>query len=136
MELAPEYRRDPSALSLLYVRTGDGKLAPLDTLVETSTGVGPLSVNHSGQLPSVTLAFNLRPGVSLGDATAAVDTLAANILPDTFSASFQGTAQAFQSSLKNMSVLLVLAVLVIYIVLGILYESRQGCRKPFAPERV
>lgn len=123
MELAPEYRRDPSALSLLYVRTGDGKLAPLDTLVETSTGVGPLSVNHSGQLPSVTLAFNLRPGVSLGDATAAVDTLAATILPDTFSASFQGTAQAFQSSLKNMSVLLVLAVLVIYIVLGILYES-------------
>jgi HAE1 family hydrophobic/amphiphilic exporter-1 len=123
MELSPEYRRDPSALSLLYVRTGDGKLAPLETLVETSTGVGPLSVNHSGQLPSVTLSFNLRPGVSLGEATAAVERLAANILPDTFSASFQGTAQAFQSSLKNMSILLVLAVLVIYIVLGILYES-------------
>ena len=123
MELSPEYRRDPSALSLLYVRTGDGKLAPLETLVEASTGVGPLSVNHSGQLPSVTLSFNLRPGVSLGDATAAVEQLAASILPDTFSASFQGTAQAFQSSLKNMSILLVLAVLVIYIVLGILYES-------------
>ena len=123
MELAPEYRRDPSALSLLYVRTGDGKLAPLDTLVGTTTGVGPLSVNHSGQLPSVTLSFNLRPGVSLGEATAAVEELAANTLPDTFSASFQGTAQAFQSSLKNMRLLLILAVLVIYIVLGILYES-------------
>ncbi len=123
MELAPEYRRDPSALSLLYVRTGDGKLAPLDTLVGTTTGVGPLSVNHSGQLPSVTLSFNLRPGVSLGEATAAVEELASNTLPDTFSASFQGTAQAFQSSLKNMRLLLILAVLVIYIVLGILYES-------------
>lgn len=123
MELAPEYRRDPSALALLYVRTGDGKLAPLDTLVGTTTGVGPLSVNHSGQLPSVTLSFNLRPGVSLGEATAAVEELAANTLPDTFSASFQGTAQAFQSSLKNMRLLLILAVLVIYIVLGILYES-------------
>lgn len=123
MELLPEYRRDPSALSLLYVRTGDGRLAPLDTLVDTTTGVGPLSVNHSGQLPSVTLSFNLRPGVSLGEATAAVEELAASTLPDTFSASFQGTAQAFQSSLANMSLLLVLAVLVIYIVLGILYES-------------
>ena len=123
MELLPEYRRDPSALSLIYVRTGDGRLAPLDTLVDTTTGVGPLSVNHSGQLPSVTLSFNLRPGVSLGEATAAVEALSAQTLPDTFSASFQGTAQAFQSSLKNMSLLLVLAVLVIYIVLGILYES-------------
>lgn len=123
MELLPEYRRDPSALSHLYVRTGDGRLAPLDTLVDTTTGVGPLSVNHSGQLPSVTLSFNLRPGVSLSEATAAVEELAANTLPDTFSASFQGTAQAFQSSLKNMRLLLILAVMVIYIVLGILYES-------------
>ncbi len=123
MELAPEYGRDPSALSLLYVRTSGGALAPIETMVESSTGVGPLSVNHSGQLPSVTLSFNLRPGVSLGEATAAVEGVAADILPDTLSASFQGTAQAFQSSLKNMSLLLVLAVFVIYIVLGILYES-------------
>lgn len=123
MELAPEFRRDPSALSQVYVRSATGSLVPLETLVETFTGVGPLSVNHSGQLPSVTLSFNLRPGISLGEATTAVDALAASILPDTFSASFQGTAQAFQSSLKNMSLLLVLAVFVIYIVLGILYES-------------
>lgn len=123
MELAPEYGRDPSALSRLYVRTSGGSLAPIETMVDSSVGVGPLSVNHSGQLPSVTLSFNLRPGVSLGEATAAVEAVAANILPDTFSASFQGTAQAFQSSLQNMSLLLVLAVFVIYIVLGILYES-------------
>jgi HAE1 family hydrophobic/amphiphilic exporter-1 len=123
MELAPEYGRNPSALSLLYVRTSGGALAPIETMVESTTGVGPLSVNHSGQLPSVTLSFNLRPGVSLGEATAAVEDIAADILPDTFSASFQGTAQAFQSSLKNMSLLLILAVFVIYIVLGILYES-------------
>lgn len=123
MELAPEYQRDPSALSLVYVRTSQGGLAPLDTLVDSSTGVGPLSVNHSGQLPSVTLSFNLRPGVSLGDAAAAVEETARTLLPATFSASFQGTAQAFQESLGNMSVLLVLAVLVIYIVLGMLYES-------------
>ena len=123
MELAPRYALDPSALSLVYVRTMSGGLAPLDTLVDSDIGVGPLSVNHSGQLPSVTLSFNLRPGVSLGDATTAVDQVAASTLPDTFSASFQGTAQAFQSSFKNMSLLLVLAIFVIYLVLGILYES-------------
>jgi HAE1 family hydrophobic/amphiphilic exporter-1 len=123
MELAPQYALDPSALSLVHVRTMSGGLAPLDTLLDSASGVGPLSVNHSGQLPSVTLSFNLRPGVSLGDATTAVDKVAASTLPDTFSASFQGTAQAFQSSFKNMSMLLILAVFVIYLVLGILYES-------------
>lgn len=123
MELAPQYQRDPTALSQLYVRAASGSLAPIETMVTTSTGVGPLSVNHSGQLPAVTLSFNLRPGVSLGEATTAVEEVAAQILPDTMSASFQGTAQAFQSSLKNMTILLSLAVFVIYIVLGILYES-------------
>jgi HAE1 family hydrophobic/amphiphilic exporter-1 len=85
--------------------------------------VGPLSVNHSGQLPSVTVSFNLKPGFALGDATALVKQTAAELLPPSISPSFQGTAQVFQASLKNLPVLLVIAVLVIYMVLGVLYES-------------
>ena len=83
----------------------------------------PLSVNHQGQLPAVTISFNLKPGVSLGDAVADVDKLARATLPATFSTSFQGTAQAFQSSMQGLWLLLIMAILVIYIVLGILYES-------------
>jgi HAE1 family hydrophobic/amphiphilic exporter-1 len=86
-------------------------------------GVGPLSVNHSGQLPAVTVSFNLAPGHALGDAVAAVDNLSRQTLPADISTSFQGTAQAFQSSLRNLIALLVVAILVIYMVLGILYES-------------
>jgi len=123
MELEPRYARDMSALSLLYVRASSGELVPLNTLARMSTGVGPVSVNHSGQLPAVTLSFNLRPGVSLGEAVAAVNDLASRTLPGSFAASFQGQAQAFQSSMQNMVLLLVMAIMVIYIVLGILYES-------------
>ncbi|MEI8242526.1 MAG: efflux RND transporter permease subunit [bacterium] len=122
-ELLPEYQRSPSALSLLHVRTPSGQLAPVTALATMKEDYGPLSVNHSGQLPSVTLSFNLRPGVSLGEAVGRVDEVARTRVPPTIVTSFQGTAQAFQSSLQGMGWLLVLAVVVIYIVLGILYES-------------
>jgi len=85
--------------------------------------LGPLTVNHLGQLPAVTLSFNLRPGVALGDAVTAVNRVAREMLPSTISTSFQGTAQAFQSSFKGLGLLLLMAILVIYLVLGILYES-------------
>jgi HAE1 family hydrophobic/amphiphilic exporter-1 len=123
MELLPQYQMDPSALSMLYIRSTSGQLVPLNAVANLSRSVGPLSVNHLGQLPSVTISFNLRPGVALGDAVAAVDKLARAALPATISISFQGTAQAFQSSMKGLGILLVMAILVIYIILGILYES-------------
>ena len=123
MELAPEHQSSVADLSDLYVRSKDGRLVPLDTLVRLTKGAGPYSVNHSGQQPSVTLSFNLKPGVSLGEATAAVADLARETLPATMTATFQGTAQVFQSSLQGLGLLLLLAVLVIYMVLAILYES-------------
>jgi HAE1 family hydrophobic/amphiphilic exporter-1 len=123
LELLPRYQRDPSATSMLYVRSSTGKLVPLDTVARISTGVGPFSINHLGQLPSVTISFNLRPGVALGDATTAVDRVVSETLPSTISGSFQGMAQAFESSLRGLGWLLLMAILVIYIVLGILYES-------------
>ena len=123
MELLPENQLDPAALSLLYVRSQSGRLVPLDTVARLQSSVGPLTVNHSGQLPSVTVSFNLKPDVALGDAVTEVNNLARQVLPATISTSFQGTAQAFQSSFKGMGTLLILAILVIYLVLGILYES-------------
>jgi HAE1 family hydrophobic/amphiphilic exporter-1 len=123
MELAPAYQANADALALLYVRAADGRLVPLDTLITRAVSVGPLAVNHSGQIPSVTLSFNLRPGASLGPAVDAIEALARKELPASIVTSFQGEAQAFQSSLTGLSVLLAMAVLVIYIVLGILYES-------------
>jgi len=123
-ELLPEYQLDPSVLSLLYVRSDiTGKLIPLDAVASFTTGVGPLTINHQGQLPAVTISFNLKPGVSLGDAANAIDRLAKDNLPATINTSFQGTAAAFRSSLQGLGLLLVLAILVIYLVLGILYES-------------
>jgi HAE1 family hydrophobic/amphiphilic exporter-1 len=123
MELKPEYQLDPAALPLLYVRSTSGALVPLDVVARISTGYGPLSINHSGQLPSVTVSFNLRSEVALGDAVSALSGLARTMLPATIIPSFQGTAQVFESSLKNLGMLLLVAVMVIYIVLGILYES-------------
>jgi hydrophobic/amphiphilic exporter-1 (mainly G- bacteria), HAE1 family len=123
MELLPRYQKDIQDLSLLYVRSSNGNLVPLDSLVTMSAGLGPLSVNHSGQVPSVTLSFNLAPGVSLGPATTDVERLARTTLPAAINATFQGAAQAFQSSLQGLGLLLILAILVIYMVLGILYES-------------
>jgi HAE1 family hydrophobic/amphiphilic exporter-1 len=123
MELLPQFQRDPSALSLLYIRSSAGKLVPLSTVAELKPGIGPLSVNHSGQLPSVTISFNLKPGISLGEAVSDVERITQDLVPPTISGSFQGTAQAFQTSFKGMLLLLVMAILVIYIILGILYES-------------
>jgi HAE1 family hydrophobic/amphiphilic exporter-1 len=123
-ELLPEYQLDPSVLSMLYVRSDTtGKLIPLNALANFTTSAGPLTINHQGQLPAVTISFNLKPGISLGDATNTIDQLAKNTLPATMNTSFQGTAAAFRSSLKGLGLLLVLAILVIYLVLGILYES-------------
>jgi len=123
MELAPAYQANPDALAMLYVRSADGQLVALDTLVKRQVGVGPLSINHSGQSPSVTISFNLRPGASLGPVVADIEALARKELPASIFTSFQGEAQAFQSSLTGLAALLAMAVLVIYIVLGILYES-------------
>jgi HAE1 family hydrophobic/amphiphilic exporter-1 len=122
-ELEPEYQEDPSALSMLYIHSNSGQLVPLNTVAHFERSIGPLTVNHLGQLPAVTISFNLKPNVSLGDAVSEVSKAAAGTLPATITTSFQGTAQAFQSSLAGLGWLLVLAILVIYIVLGILYES-------------
>jgi len=123
VELEPRYQVDPSTLSMLYIRSNAGHLVPLNVVASLGQSLGPLSINHLGQIPSVTISFNLKPGVSLGEAVAGVDRLARNSLPPTISTSFQGTAQAFQSSLQGLGLLLIMAILVIYIVLGILYES-------------
>jgi HAE1 family hydrophobic/amphiphilic exporter-1 len=124
MELEPEYQRDPSALSLLYVRSSVGRLVPLGTVATLAPGVGPLSVTHLGQLPAVTLSFNLAPDVSLGEAVARIQAIEREArLPPTIASRFLGTAQAFQSSVRGLGLLLAIAVLVIYLVLGILYES-------------
>jgi HAE1 family hydrophobic/amphiphilic exporter-1 len=123
IELLPEYQRNPSALSLLYVRSSAGRLVPISTLATLHETYGPLSISHSGQLPAVTLSFNLKPGSSLGDAVTLITQAAKNVVPPTITTGFQGTAQAFKASLSGMLVLAILAVVVIYIVLGVLYES-------------
>jgi multidrug efflux pump subunit AcrB len=124
LEVLPQYQRDPGALQNLYIRSAEGKMVPLSAVTEMKQTVAPLSVNHIGQLPAVNLQFNVRPGVSLSQATKLIDQAAAEIgLPDTMNFSYQGTAAAFQSSTRDLGVLLLIAVLVIYLVLGILYES-------------
>jgi HAE1 family hydrophobic/amphiphilic exporter-1 len=124
MELLPEYQREPTALADLYIRSSTGRLVPLRAVANIGKSVGPLTVNHFGQLPSVTISFNLAPGVSLGTAVDAVNKSFADLhIPATLTANFQGSAQIFQSSIKNMGILLIMSILVIYIILGILYES-------------
>ena len=123
IELESRYQQDPAALSMLYVRAAGGQLIPLDAVSSVERGFGPFSINHLGQLPAVTISFNLKPGVSIGEAVTEVQQVAANTLPSSMSASFQGTAAAFQSSMGGLAWLLVGAIIVIYIVLGILYES-------------
>jgi HAE1 family hydrophobic/amphiphilic exporter-1 len=124
LEVEPQYQRDPSALLKLYVRSGKGQLVPLDTVAEMKQQIGPLTVNHNGQLPAVTLSFNLKPGFALGGAVNEIEKAVRDLrVPATITASFQGTAQQFQSSMQGLFLLLIMAILVIYIVLGILYES-------------
>jgi HAE1 family hydrophobic/amphiphilic exporter-1 len=123
MELLPQFQRDINALRMLYVRSDKGELVPLSAVATLTQNVGPLSITHSGQLPSVTISFNTRPGVALGQATAAVEAAAAITIPAEITTSFSGTAQAFQASQQGLLALLILAIFVIYMVLGILYES-------------
>jgi HAE1 family hydrophobic/amphiphilic exporter-1 len=124
LEVEPRYQRDPTVLPLLYLRSSGGALVPLDAVAKISRGVGPLTVTHQGQLPSVTISFDLRPGVSLSEAIATIRATTRELqVPPTLSATFTGTAQAFEDSLQGMGVLLLLAIVVIYLVLGILYES-------------
>jgi HAE1 family hydrophobic/amphiphilic exporter-1 len=123
MELLPEYQQGLDDLSILYVRSANGSLIPLDALARLERTVGPLTISHLGQFPSATVSFNLRPGVSLGQKVSEIEAMARDTLPSSVRSSFQGSAQAFQSSLSGMGFLLIIAVLVIYLVLGILYES-------------
>ena len=124
LELDPTYQQDATSLSRLYVRSSAGKLVPLDAVAGIIQGVGPLTVTHLGQLPAVTISFNPKPGVSLSDAVAQVEAVQRELrLPATLAVSFQGTAQAFQDSLRGQGMLLLITVLVIYLILGILYES-------------
>jgi hydrophobic/amphiphilic exporter-1 (mainly G- bacteria), HAE1 family len=123
LEVEPQYQLDPATLRLLYVRSSGGSLVPLDTLVKFTRTLGPLQINHYGQLPAATISFDVAPGVSLGKALDAVRRMTRDTLPASITASFQGTAQAFEKSLGNLGVLLIMTILVIYLVLGILYES-------------
>ena len=123
LEVVPEYQQHADSLSKIYMRGNTGSLIPLDTVAKMWQDAGPMTIAHSGQLPSTTISFNLKPGFALGAAVDEVTEAAARILPATIQASFQGAAATFQSSLKNLSVLLTIAVMVVYIVLGMLYES-------------
>lgn len=123
LEVLPEYQKNPSALSMLYIRSQRGQLVPLNSVADLSFGYGPLTVNHTGQLPSVTISFNLKPGVPLGDAITEIQKISRNILPPSIMTSFQGSAQAFQESFRGLWFLLIVAIFVVYVVLGILYES-------------
>ena len=123
LEVEDRFQLDPQALSQLYVRATGGQLVPLGAVATLGQGYGPLTVNHFAQLPAVTISFNLAPGHALGEAVDAIEALAHRTLPAGITTSFQGTAKAFESSLSGLSLLLLLAVVVIYLVLGILYES-------------
>jgi HAE1 family hydrophobic/amphiphilic exporter-1 len=124
LELAPQYQSSPEALSLLYLRASSGTLVPLSSVARVTRGVSPLTVSHQGQLPSVTISFNLKPGVALSQAIEQVQGVVAELrAPETLIGSFQGAAQAYQSSLAGMGLLLLVSVFVIYLILGILYES-------------
>ncbi len=123
LELLPQYQRDPNSVNLLYIHASGGKLVPITAVTTPRNTVGPLQITHYGQLPSVTFSFNTVPGVSLGDAVTRVNDAAREFLPGSIRTIFQGTAAAFQSSLTGIGLLLVMAILVIYMVLGILYES-------------
>ena len=123
MELLPKYQQDVDALGKLWVRSTRGPLVPLSAVAKFTYSVGPVTVNHSGQLPSVTISFNLAPTASLGTAVDAITKESALLLPPNVSARFAGTAQAFMATQQGLALLLVLAVFVIYMILGVLYES-------------
>jgi multidrug efflux pump subunit AcrB len=124
MEVAPQFWQGPEGLKSIFVRSSNGSLVPLDSFTHYEAANAPLTINHQGQFPAVTLSFNLPAGVALGDAVTAINRAEAGIrLPGSIHGSFQGTAQAFQASLKNEPILILLALFTVYIVLGVLYES-------------
>lgn len=123
LEVEQKYQDFADMMSKLYLKSGDGRLIPLEAVTTRIEDVGPQAINHSGQLPSVTVSFNLKPGVALSEAVDQVSELAREVLPSSINIGFTGTAKVFQDSLKNLSLLLVVAILVVYIVLGVLYES-------------
>ena len=123
LELLPEFQSDLSALDLLYVRAKTGKLVPLSNVTRVQSALGPMLVNHTSQQPSVTLSFNLRPGYALGDAVTSIEKSVRGVLPEGVSTAFYGAAQVFQETQKGLLALFVIAIFVIYIVLGVLYES-------------
>ncbi len=123
LEILPEFQKHADYLSLLQLKSSDGHLVPLNTIASLRDDVGPQSINHSGQLPSVTISFSLRPGVALGDATTKIQNVANRVLPGNMTTSFQGAAKTFLTSMSNLSLLVVIAIAVVYIVLGMLYES-------------
>ena len=122
LELAPQFQSDPATLSMLYFK-GTGPLVPLDTLAKVKQQIGPQTVSHAGQLPSTTISFGLAPGAALGSVLTRVGEVAAETLPSDVTGQFLGAAKAFDGALTNLVVLLVIAILVVYIVLGVLYES-------------
>jgi multidrug efflux pump subunit AcrB len=124
LEMDPQFLQRPESLDLVRVRSTDGSLVPLSAFARYAPSTAPLQINHQGQFPSVTISFNLRPGMALGDAVEAIQKVEREArLPATIRGSFQGTAQAFQDSLRNQPILILAALFAVYIVLGILYES-------------
>jgi hydrophobic/amphiphilic exporter-1 (mainly G- bacteria), HAE1 family len=123
LEILPKFQEHADSLSLLQLKSSDGHLIPLNTFAQLRNDVGPQTINHSGQLPSVTISFSLKPGVSLGDATTRIQDVALRTLPGNMTTSFQGAAKTFLTSMNNLSLLIAIAIAVVYIVLGMLYES-------------
>ncbi|BAY75169.1 acriflavin resistance protein [Nostoc linckia NIES-25] len=123
MGVEPKYQQNSQALDLLSIRAPNGQLVPLNAVTTLTKDVGPLTINHKGQLASVTFSFNLKPGISLSSVTGKIEEIARKTLPTSISTAFQGSAQAFQSSIQGLGMLLLVAIFVIYIVLGILYEN-------------
>ncbi|OUL24953.1 efflux RND transporter permease subunit [Nostoc sp. 106C] len=123
LELEPQYQQNLNALMSLYINSSNGQAVPLKTFAKLSQGIGPLMVNHAGRMNAATISYNLAPGVSLGTANQALEKLIHTVIPDSISTSFQGASQVFQSSLPSLGLLLAIAILVIYLILGILYED-------------
>ena len=124
MEVLPRYQRDASTLERLYVTSSNGTLVPLNAVTKMTASTVPISVNHAGQVPAITISFDLAPGKALSDAVGGIRQASEEIdMPDSIQGNFQGTAAAFQSSTQNMGLLLIIAMVVVYIILGILYES-------------
>ena len=121
--MLPKFQQHTDGLDMIYLKSDTGEMVPLNAVAKLVVNAGPQSIPHSGQLPSVTISFALKPGTSLGQATDDIEAAARSILPASITGTFQGTAKVFQDSMRNMGILLIVAIAVVYIVLGVLYES-------------